>query len=363
MSDKNNILDYVFWRGDLSFESDPFNEVDGLVFSVLAYANLEIIETTKNPTIGDLSYLIRFMDIETDDFGPQFLAKRIRKLIQAVSESKRYKDVKIKDYYEILDDEVEMQFAATTFELPDKTLVVAYRGTDESLIGWKEDLNLSFIDGVAAQIEAEKYADKVIKKTTKKAILTGHSKGGNIAVWAATKISDDKKKKIAKIYSNDAPGFSESFLASDDYKEIRDRIESFVPESSIVGILLEHDEYTTIESKTIAVFQHDPFTWNLGGGSFVYTEKRTIIGQQMDYWVNAWIKSLTKEEREEFVECIWKIISSANAKTLNDLNAKKIKSTFSMQKAFIKMEPSKRKMMFIVMNKLIIDSISHKFLE
>lgn len=358
MGEKNNIIDYISWRGDLPFTKDPVNEVDALVFSVLAYVNLEKLDWASAPTIKDLAKLQEYLDKEEGDYGPRIIADPVKKLMKLVAESTRYQDIGIRDYRCILDEATQMQFAATSFDLPDNGLFIAYRGTDESLIGWKEDLNMSFVDGIPSQMEASLFALEQIEKSDRYIILSGHSKGGNLAVWAAAYLDEDKKNRILDIYSNDAPGFSHAFLDSDEYRSVRDRIHSFVPESSIVGILLEHDDYTTIQSTNLTVFQHDPFSWSVDGRHFIYMKRRTIIGQQMDYWINIWIKALSTEEREQIVEYIWSIISSSNAKTLNDINETKIRSALSMQKAFIGMEPAKQKQMFSCLTKLVTNSIT-----
>jgi len=249
-----------------------------------------------------------------------------------------------------------MQFAAITFLLPDNTGVIAFRGTDTSLIGWKEDLNMSFISGIPSQIKAAEYSADIMDKYRISFRLVGHSKGGNLAVWASAHLSKTQKKRVLAVYSNDGPGFNDDFLDSDIYKEVREKIFSFVPESSIVGVLLSHDEFTTISSSSASVLQHDPFSWIVQGRTFIYNNARTASGRQMERVINAWIKSMSPTERESFIESVFDLLGSSNAKTLEDLDKGKIKTLFSMQKTYREMEPEKQAQLITSLRKVVFNN-------
>ena len=362
MAEKRNVLRYLLWRGDLTCEADPINPVDALIFSILSYANLDFVNRQSDPgrkyTIAMLPEELKRTEREEGNYGPKQFAASVKKLIQMAADSKRFRDVTIRCFQSILNDEVQMQFAAAAFELPGQAVFLAFRGTDASLVGWKEDLNMSFTDGIPSQIAARLFAEQVITEKDRHLFLGGHSKGGNLAVWAATNLEEEKKRRLEGVYNNDGPGFSEEFLRSPQYLAIRDKVYSYVPESSIVGILMEHDEYTTIRSTNPSIFQHDPFSWCVTGNQFDDAKKRTVIGQQMDHSINSWIKSLTREEREQFVDSIWTVVSASNARTLDELNASKIKSVLSMQKAFATMEPDKQKQLLACASKLLFGTNS-----
>ncbi|MCR5823791.1 MAG: DUF2974 domain-containing protein [Lachnospiraceae bacterium] len=347
-----SIFDYLKWRGDLPFGQDGINEVDGLIFSILAYIDWAKIDY-KDRTLDQVGVLADSFSRAAGDLGPRVMANRIRNLTETLALTVRYGNVRILDYEKNYNDEVQMQFSATTFVLPSGVRVIAFRGTDESLVGWKEDLNMSFCDGIPSQFEATRYVQEKLQPDTSY-VLCGHSKGGNLAVWAATHVKAPERCELLAVFSNDAPGFRSGILETEAYRRIRSKIGSFVPESSVVGILMEHDDYITIKSKGVAVFQHDPFTWKISGKKFRYTKKRTLYGATMDRVLNDWINSLTTEERENFVECIWTVVSSSQAKTILDFSS--LKKFFSMQKTFLLMDMGTKKKVMSILFRLLTES-------
>ena len=352
---KQNVFDYLTWRGDISFEHSKFNEIDSLIFSIFAYIDFSFLNPQSIMSLPDAAEKLMALPDELRIKGPGFLMHSVAKLFASAAESERFKDVNITEYVDIIDEEREMQFAAITFLLPDHTGVIAFRGTDTSLIGWKEDLNMSFISGIPSQIKAAEYSADIMDNYRISFRLVGHSKGGNLAVWASAHLSNTQKKRVLAVYSNDGPGFNDDFLDSDSYKEIREKIVSFVPESSIVGVLLSHDEFTTISSSSASVLQHDPFSWNVQGRTFVYSNARTASGRQMERVINAWIKSMSPTERESFVESVFDLLGSSNAKTLEDLDKGKIKTLISMQKTYREMEPEKQAQLNTSLRKVVFN--------
>ena len=186
--------------------------------------------------------------------------------------------------------------------------------------------------------------------------LGGHSKGGNLSIWAGAHLPQEYKKRILGIYSNDGPGFSGGFIESALYKSIQNKKYAFVPESSIVGVLMEHDQYTTIRSSNPSLLQHDPFSWQILGARFVYDNSRTASGKQFERVINAWIKAMSRQEREELIDNIYDIVSSSNAKTLDDFDKNKIQSLLSMQKTFREMGLKKQTQLIVSLSKVIFNS-------
>jgi hypothetical protein len=355
---KTDVFDYLAWRGDLSFRQSEFNEVDALILSIFAYLDFSCTQEWEEYPFPEAIEEICLLPDEIKYTGPTGMSMRsVVKLAKKASLTKRFCDMKVSGFVDITNETREMQFAAVTFLLPDDndTAFVSFRGTDNTLVGWKEDLNMSFIDGIPSQLEATKYVKKLLENSDKQIKLGGHSKGGNLAVWAGAHQQPEYKNRIARIYSNDGPGFSENFLASPIYQEIRDKISSFVPESSIVGVLMEHDQYTTIQSKNPTILQHNPFSWTVLRTHFVYVE-RTKTGMHFEHIINSWIKSMSPQEREEFVENVYDIIIASNAKTLDDLDKKKLKSLFLMSKTFQEMGVKKQAQLLLSLSKLIFHS-------
>ena len=212
-----------------------------------------------------------------------------------------------------------------TFDLGGAKYVV-FRGTDDTLVGWKENFNMSFMHPVPSQMEAVEYLEYVAEKTKGKILLGGHSKGGNLAVYAAVKASKATQERIAAVYSNDAPGFDTEFIGGEDYKAVRDRIYTFVPQSSVVGMLLEHEEsYTVVKSRSAGLLQHNGFSWEVMGGSFVKLDDVDEESKLIDRSIKDWLVQMSSEERAAVIDSIYEAISATNAKTLTDLSQDKIK--------------------------------------
>ncbi|MDO4295925.1 MAG: DUF2974 domain-containing protein [bacterium] len=355
MEKKSNVFDYIEWRGDLSFQQSEFNEIDGLILSIFAYLDFSCVKKGI-AFLKDAVRQINMMPVEQKFDGPGIIMKDVVALANIAANSERYKEIGVFNFVDITDEKLEIQFAAVTFLLPDTTAFLSFRGTDNTLVGWKEDLNMCFIDGIPSQLEAAKYVEAIAQEIDISLRLGGHSKGGNLAIWASAHLSAEHKKRIINIYSNDAPGFNKNFLEAPYYLEIREKIRSFVPESSIVGVLMEHDTYMTIRSSSQSVLQHNPFSWLVSGKSFIYDNSRTLSGKQFDKIINSWIKAMSVDEREELIENIYDIITSSDAKTLEDFDKTKIKSLISMSRTFREMGLKKQAQLIFSLSKILFNS-------
>ena len=234
-----NIVDYIKWRGDLEFKVDPFNSVDNLILARLCYIEFDDLEP-KGETLKRITS--RYIDSEIKMNPGLLLNEGNKPLLEGAGLSKRFGNIVIKNFVSKIDPSIQLQFSAVTYEIDKKTAYIAFRGTDDTLVGWKEDFNMSFMDVVPAQIEASKYLNNVIDKDNYKNIyIGGHSKGGNLSVYSAVKSNKSVKNRIKSIYSNDGPGFKNSLTKSPEYKLIADKIIPLVPQSSIVGLLMEHE--------------------------------------------------------------------------------------------------------------------------
>lgn len=340
----SNMLDYLKWRGDLSFSQDPFNEVDNLIFSIICYNEFDGIV----PKLGDkgtvkLSQAAeRFKKEKNIDaiIDLPFL-KEIPNLLEQAGKSKRFGETEISNYINIVDLESTKQFSAVVFKIAKDLHVIAYRGTDDSLIGWKEDLQMSFLDEIQSQAESVSYTEKIFKNIKSNFILVGHSKGGNLAVYAGTLLNNKYEKKIHSIYNNDGPGFQPKVVESKEYKDILHKTSTFLPESSIIGMFLEHGgDYEVVKSKGIAILQHNPFLWELLGKTFIRKEELSKDSLNINRTVRGWITQLTNEERADFVEALFEILEKTGAETIADLNNEKFIMAEAMIKAYSKMDKS-----------------------
>ena len=323
------VYDYLNWRGDLSFRAAPFCEVDSLILSMLSYVDMKGIvpEPGRNvepPSVWAASkeYLELYPDPKKSKMGV-LIPKDIIKMMRLMRSTKRFGPIKMCNFVNVIDPETELQFSAVTFLLGNGTAVVTYRGTDDTLIGWKEDMNMCFLPVVPAQLKAVEYLHTVAKTHQGNIILAGHSKGGNLAVYAAVHCAPSIRERITAVYSNDGPGFGRNILDDPDYQQMRPRICNLVPHSSVVGMLLEHDEnFTVVKSRQKSgLLQHNGLSWEIMGNSFVHLEDVTADSRKIDRTVNQWIREMTPEQREEFAEAVYQLFSVDGAQTLTDLVA------------------------------------------
>lgn len=246
--------------------------------------------------------------------------KSIITLLRIIKETMRFRNVGVKAHVNKIDLKRQMQFSATTFLTDDGSTVVAYRGTDDTLVGWKENFNMSFMETIPAQSEAAAYLNEAAAYADGDLYATGHSKGGNLAIYAAVFCEDAVRERLALVWSNDGPGFYHSMLNNPTYIKIRPIVRTLIPQSSIVGILLEHEEsYTVIRSRQRGAQQHNALNWDIVGPSFVHLQTVSEGCKRFDKNLNTWIKKMSMEQREQFADALYQVLSADDALTLSDL--------------------------------------------
>ena len=329
-----DMFEYLSWRGDLLFADVPLNSVDALIFSSLVYCDFAGIVPDDGQHPVPL-YVAADAFLSLPDPESKVRVKNDLRLLRAAADAPRFRDVRLSFYRSILIPEAETQFAAMVFGLPDGTYFLAFRGTDYSLTGWKEDFNMAFSDSVPAQRAAAAYTEEFAADHPVLLRLGGHSKGGNLAVYAAAKASENVRRRILSIYNLDGPGFTENFLEEPGYLAIVPKIRTIVPESSIIGILLEHEgDYTVISSRQVGLLQHEPYSWEIMGGDFIRVKQMSGHTQFVDRTIKNWIRDMTKEERSAYVDALFGLLSAGGAGTVQDLlHPKNIRSFFSTLKA------------------------------
>ena len=267
------VFDYLDWRGDISFSQMPLCEVDSLIFSLLSYIDFDgIVPSPKEiKRINLLAAAKKFIKKYKDEGKPDIgfiIPKDVVVLLAKAAKTKRFGEVWLSSYENKICDGEEKQFSALTFIFKNtegaEALFVAFRGTDDTIVGWKENFNMSFMQPVPSQLEAVEYLSAVAANAFGEITLGGHSKGGNLSVYAAVSAPERVKERINEVYNLDGPGFNIDFLASEEYRGMRDRIRTIVPHSSIVGMLLEHEEsYEVISSSQTGLLQHNGFFQDL----------------------------------------------------------------------------------------------------
>ena len=305
-----DIMDYIRWRGDLSFTQDPPNAVDALIFSALSYIRYsDDIESAPEEPVLLRDAAFRYFALE--DHADRIRVKNDLELLQLAADSVRFGFSRIFHYRDVFIPEQETQFAALTFLLDDGSAFVAFRGTDFSLVGWKEDFNMSFQQTVPSQRLAVQYVRSVALAYAGPLRLGGHSKGGNLAVFAAARSAPAVRARILDVYNHDGPGFTEYMMGDPGYLEMVPRIHTFVPQSSVIGMLLEHEEpYKVVRSRTVSLLQHDPYSWEVLGKGFVEMEEVTANSKFVDATIKTWFADMTNRERNQLVDAMFALLGT-----------------------------------------------------
>ena len=353
-------MDYLKWRGDLRFEADPFNEVDNLVLCTIAYLNFGRFPQleTKDPNQAvRLVEIAGKLDERDDQMG--LSEHSYLPVIRAAAKCARFRNVKLFGYVNELNEAQESQFHAVSFLLPTNLLFVAFMGTDKSLAGWKENFNLSFLDCVPAQKRAQEYAVEMATICPdRKLLIGGHSKGGNLAAWATIHLPEEiQENQLLRAFNNDGPGFTRELLEGEAYQRIKKKLTTFIPQESIVGVLLEHEEdYFVVDSVNRGMLQHDIISWSCMGNRMAYLKKRSKFGQSSDEVLHQWIGSMSAEEREEFSDALFAVLS-ANGKyqTIQEVMDGGISGTWDRIRCFSAVDAEKRKLMLDVFHRLGVD--------
>ncbi|MCF0114581.1 MAG: DUF2974 domain-containing protein [Erysipelotrichaceae bacterium] len=311
-----NLFDYIKDYGFLTFEEFPFNEVDNLIFSYLAYVNLDSIYT-EHMSIKEASdaYFMYYSQEELDE--DKSFTKKSKYAMREMAKTRRFSTLKICNYINITDEVWRAQFAALTIELDEHSAYVSYRGTDDNIFAWKECFSMS-IGIIPAQDMAARYLNTV-GNDYKHLIIGGHSKGGNLAIYASAKCSSKIKSRITTIYSNDGPGFLKEFVDTNAISELADKIIHIIPENAVIGMLMESPvEPTVIKSNAISVIQHDSTTWLTDQNRFIRTELAITSKKFHDIVLN-WLIGIPQEQRIEVIDDLFSILEASGAHTITDL--------------------------------------------
>lgn len=318
-----NILDYLDWRGDLTFDQAPFNEVDNLLLSQLVYVDLAGIvpgpESKEKIRIAEASRIFFATHDEQKILEKISMTKTAMYVLKKMAESERYKDALLGGYVNDISIEEQSQFAVVCAYLGDRSLFVAFSGTDDTIVGWRENFNMGYLDATPGQRKAVDYLNRMVGIGQWKVRVGGHSKGGNLAVYASVHCRSIIKRKIISVYSNDGPGFSQEMVDSEAYQEMVPKIRTIIPESSIVGLLLEHEEeFQVVKSTNVGVGQHDAMSWEVLGTHFVYTDKVAEQSLLLDETMKTWLVELDATQREIIVDAIFEMLDELNIRTVDD---------------------------------------------
>ena len=349
------IFDYLKWRGDLSFSDIRPCAADSMMLAMMSYVDYAKLCGGEEKTLRDAAALYCANGkYDSVNLGLIMPSKQINRLFCEAGKSKRFGSARITDFDSRTDDREGYQFCAVTYHFPGKQMMVIFRGTDDSIAGWREDCMLSFLDEIPAQRMAVEYLEAVAQKyPDEKIYTTGHSKGGNLAVYAAVNSSDAVRARIVRAYSHDGPGFSMEMIKSEKYRRMQRKLSIIVPQSSYIGIMFEKGEkYTVIKCRGKGIFQHDPFQWEFDGPDFLKLPKLSRWGENNEKQFRAGMNRMTADEKREFVETFFQIVDSTGAKTLTEFSSGSLKKLITAIKAYKGLDKAKREMMLTILLRL-----------
>ena len=333
------IMDYVNEVKDESFYDLAINKLDILVFTLLSYIQFDgLAPESYDPYHAPrLDQLAPYLDKKSPTLT---MTKNHLDLLRLASKTLRYKSVKVMAYINDIDPDMEKQFSATTFRLTNQTYLISYRGTDESLVGWKEDFHMTYMSHIPSQALAQAYLRDALTILEGDFILSGHSKGGNLATFAASQISPNLAQKIQSVYSFDAPGLHQKIIESPGYQGISPMIQRFIPQGSIVGMMLEIPETAAVvESRALGgIRQHDPFSWKIAGHDFLLAKGLNADSLQVDQTLKAWTDHLSDQELKEFWDLFFKLLRDADIESTADF------FRFSMSSKLIRLIQNHRRL-------------------
>lgn len=340
-----NIVTYMA-EEQRTFAESPFNPVDSLVFSTLAYLNYEVAPglnaaSSDSVLLHDVVMLSDWRELTAHSWMED--AKDTVAFLHVLSASRRMRDVRVAFYANERSEAVEKQFSAVTLMYPDahgSTAYLAFRGTDGSFAGWKEDFNLCFKEVIPSQCTAAAYLSGVASALSGPLVVGGHSKGGNLAEYAALVADDGVFARMQGVYNHDGPSFLDDPSPRIDDERFCVLLRKTVPESSAFGMILERRaDYRVVQSSAMSVFQHEPFTWQTEDDDFVYQEALNPSAVFFDEALDTWLRSKAPDERERFIDTIYDLFASTEAGTWSEFQTKLFANTRLMLGARSKLDP------------------------
>ena len=346
-----NMLDYIKGFGHVSFEERAFSEIDALVLTELEYLPLEkVVPSDENGedfvTVKEIAEYMQEHKQELFAENPMMITEERHEVSQVIADAPRFQSLKFFGVVSVWDKDTTKQFAAVTVEVEPSVRLVVFRGTDDTLIGWKEDFLMTYSPLVAAQTDAKEYLAKQASLWGGDLMISGHSKGGNLAIYAAATQTEDVQLRIVDIFCFDSPGLYRSVLETKGYQNIVPLAMRYIPQDSLVGLMLESEvPYVIVKSNASGAMQHSAMTWEIEDGQFIKMEKLTKNSQLNDQTFKKWTESVSDEELELFWNVFFELLFSVGIDTVNDLYGQFMHYVQEFLKAAGNMDEEKRELL------------------
>lgn len=341
------MFDYLMWRGDLTFTQSQFGMVDAAILSSITFIDYGTIGSGNDIKLSEaIKDYCADGNYGSVEFGLIVPAVNTNRLFCKTGRTKRFGGIVVSDFVEYTNEDECVQFAAMTYHLTNEHMAIAFRGTDDSIIGWREDCCLAYLDEIPAQRMALEYLERVAAKYPEKKIyVLGHSKGGNLTLFSCLRCSDSIASRIARAYCFDGPGLAEEEFKGARYAALRNRLEIILPQAATVGIMFSRgDRYTVVHSDGRGLMQHDMFTWELIGPRFKVLPELSSVGKIHETRFRARMSEMTLEEKKDAVETIFNSIAESGVKTLSELKSESVTKIMSIFKTYGANDKQKREL-------------------
>jgi len=348
----DNMVSYTKQYFGLDYDRMPFGEIDSLILSQVVYYNYAGTDFDGSEFKSTLADFLK--EHPTGNKEWEMPLNEDDELIRLLQMGGRHGNLLGCHFLVVKDDDAERQFGALTFEIKPGLYYIAFRGTDNSVTGWKEDLNLSYWDVIPAQADALAYAKKVMDQLEGEFYFGGHSKGGNIAVYSAMNLPAEYQERIRTIYNHDGPGFAKHVFESEKYKTIRPKIQKTIPESSVIGLLWEEDDhYKVVKTKTIGLSQHITYTWLLENDKLIEVPEVDHFAKHMKKILERWMDELNPEDRKKFIDSVFDAIEKTEVERFQDLGTQTFKKMKKLIEGVKEMPAEEKKHVFQAFKQLL----------
>ncbi len=351
-----NLINYLEKVKELTFDQEPLNILDKVCINEIGYLTYE-----KWLSASDLQKTINLHDYaDGKDLNPDYsfmVTKERVELAEAMVRSRRFAGLSLSSYRSVLDKEVEKQFAAMIFSLPELDYQhIVFRGTDDSVIGWKEDFQLTYSREIPAHRSAIAFLSEHLPNLSGHITVSGHSKGGNLALYSAVQSSTALREQIAELLLLDSPGLMKPLLEKPSYQELKARMTVIRPQDSVVGVMLYWDRPAQlVAAEGIGFAQHNALTWevDLETRDFIYVDQPTDLSQRLEGTFQEWIETLPNQELKQVCDLFFDTILDSGIESLDDIGIKTLPKLGQLLQEFGNLTDQQKKVLQDGFNQLL----------